>query len=157
MHTPGHVGAALLTYLPVAGVVAWAGLPRFAVLGICVGAAVSTLPDADQLLPIDHRGGTHTVWFVFGVAAIAGAAGWALGAALGDPPSVSAVVGTAVGLSLLSHLLVDSITPMGIRPFAPVSEFHHSFDIVRSANHRANAALFSAGLAAVGFWYLVIF
>jgi len=36
---------------------------------------------------------------------------------------------------------------MGIRPFAPLSGWHHSFDLTPAANPRANVALLSAGSA----------
>lgn len=157
MHAPGHIGAALLIYAPVATVVASVGFPRLALYGLGLAVAVSTVPDVDQFLQIEHRGFTHTVWFLLVLALLGAGVGWILGISLGDPLAFTAVFGTAVGLSILSHLLADSVTPMGIRPFTPVSEFHHSFELVRAANERANLALFSVGSIATIFCYVVLF
>ena len=97
------------------------------------------------LLPIDHRGPTHTVWFVLGGAAIVAAVAGIAGAAIGRPGAVAATGGIAAALSLGSHLLADSITPMGIRPLYPLSAWHHSFDITPAANPRANTTMLGVG------------
>jgi inner membrane protein len=141
VQTLGHVGAALLITTPFAAALAATSAPELAVLGLVVAVSVSSLPDVDQSLPIEHRGPTHTVWFVVGYAVVAAGVCWLVA------PEVSGVVGTAVALSLTSHLLADSITPMGIRPLLPLSSREFCFDIVRAANQRANWLLFGAGLA----------
>lgn len=152
MYTLGHVGAALLVYAPLAGTLSGLGEPALGALGLGIAAGCATIPDLDERLPLPHRGPTHTVWFVLCAGLLGTVLGWIAGVVLGAPGVVSAVVGTAVVLSLLSHLLADSLTPMGIRPFAPLSEFHHSFRVVRAKNRRANLALFGSGLVAVGLW-----
>lgn len=140
MQGPGHVGTALLATTPFTAALAATGAPDLAVLGLAVAVAVASLPDFDQSLPIDHRGPTHTVWFVVGLGLLAAVGGWLVA------PRVGPVAGAAVGLSLTSHLLADSITPMGIRPFAPLSNRELCFDLVLAANRRANWLLFGAGL-----------
>jgi len=148
MHTPGHVGAALLAYAPVAAGLSAAGQPGLATLGTATAVACCTLPDLDRNLPLAHRGLTHTLWF----ACLGGLVGGLAGVAFA-PATVwvgAAVLGTAALLSLGSHLLADSITPMGITPFAPVSDWHHSFDIVPSKNRRANTAMLLVGTVVVG-------
>lgn len=137
----GHVGAALLVTTPLTFVLTVAGAPEMAALGLAVAVAVASVPDWDQSLPVEHRGPTHTVWFVAVVALVAAGSGWVVA------PQVGVMAGTAVALSLTSHLLADSITPMGIRPFAPLSNREFCFDIVRAANRRANWLLFGAGVA----------
>jgi inner membrane protein len=147
MYRWGHVGAALLAYAPLGAVLTVRGDPTLAAVGFAVAIATATLPDADELLPIDHRGPTHTVWFLLVCSAVGVAVGVAVGSGFGRTLAFGVVLGTAVAVSLGSHLLADSITPMGVRPFAPLSGWHHSFDLTPAANPRANAALLSAGSA----------
>lgn len=147
MYRRGHVGAALFVYAPVGAALSRGGEPWLAVLGAAVAIACATLPDADEFLPIDHRGPTHTIWFVLGGAAVAAVAGWGLGSIVGRPDAIAVTVGLAAGLSLGSHLLADSITPMGIRPFYPLSTWHHSFGVTPAANPRANTTMLGVGIA----------
>jgi inner membrane protein len=140
MQRPGHVGAALLAALPLAGF-QYAGEPRLGLIGLVTAVAVSSLPDFDQGLPIKHRGPTHTVWFVAACAVSAACLGWLFGSR-----SVGLVVGGATALGLSSHLVADSITPMGIRPYLPLSAREHCFDLVYAANARANYLLFGVGV-----------
>ncbi len=146
MYRWGHVGAALFCYAPVGAVLSRSGTPELAALGAAVAVAFSTVPDADEFLPIDHRGPTHTVWFVVGAALLTAAVGAAVGAAAGRTIAIAATVGTATAISLGSHLLADSITPMGIRPFYPLSMWHHSFGITPAANPRANTTMLGVGI-----------
>lgn len=150
MHRLGHIGVALLAALPLGTGLVCLGESRLATLGFLLAVAMSSVPDFDQELPIQHRGPTHTVWFVAGATVVAGIAGWALA---GGSSTVGFVTATATGLSLLSHLLADSITPMGIRPYLPLSEKEYCFDIVPAANKRANRLLFGAGTVSVFIWY----
>jgi len=157
MYRWGHVGAALFVYGPVGAALSHAGEFGLALLGVVVAIACATLPDADELLPIDHRGPTHTVWFV-AVGSIAVAAGGGLlGAVAGRPGAIAAVAGVAAALSLGSHLLADSVTPMGIRPFYPLSMWHHSFDVIPAANPRANTTMLGVGIAFSVLCQLVVF
>jgi inner membrane protein len=143
MQSPGHIGAALLAALPLGTGLHYADAPRLALLGVLVAVAMSSVPDFDQGLPIQHRGPTHTVWFVVVCAVVVGLFGWTVAT-----PAVGLVAGAATGLSLSSHLLSDSITPMGIRPYLPLSAREHGFDIVYAANTKANYFLFGAGVTA---------
>lgn len=156
MYIAGHVGAALLCYAPVAAALVALGQSDLAAVGVGVTVAVAGLPDIDHPLPINHRGPTHTVWFAAGVALLGGVIGVTAGMVTGNAVGLGAVIGSAVFLSLLSHLLADSITPMGIRPFAPLSSWHVTFDIVPAANVRANAAFLSGGLSGTGLCLLVV-
>lgn len=149
MYAPGHVGAALCCYAPVAAALTRGGEPVLALLGAAVAVALSTLPDADNyaVVPLDHRGPTHTVWFVgAGTIAATGVGALAGALVLGRPVAVAATVGVAAFVSLGSHLLADVITPMGIRPFYPLSAWHHSFDITPANDPRANAAILIVGV-----------
>lgn len=146
MYRWGHVGAALFLYAPAGAALTSSGEPRLALLGAAVAVAMSTLPDADEPLPMSHRGWTHTVWFVAGLSLLAAGAGAVADAYLATWPRLAVTVGGATAISLLSHLLADSITPMGIRPFYPLSTWHHSFDFTPAANPRANTTMFGAGV-----------
>lgn len=143
MQRPGHVGAALLAYLPLGAGLHYAGEPRLTLFGVLIAVAVSSVPDLDQGLPIQHRGPTHTVWFLSVCTLIAGCAGWILGTR-----ALGLLIGAATGLSLTSHLVADSITPMGIRPYLPLSAREHCFDLVYAADARANYRIFAAGVVA---------
>lgn len=150
VYAPGHVGAALFCYAPVGAALSRGGEPALALAGAAVAVALSTLPDADDyaVVPFDHRGTTHTVWFVAlgaGVGAGIGALAGLL--VLGRPAALAATVGGATFVSLGSHLLADVITPMGIRPFYPLSMWHHSFDLTPAKDPRVNAAFLGVGLA----------
>lgn len=147
MYTWGHVGAALFLYAPAGAALTRAAEPGLAVAGAGVAIALATLPDADELdvVPFDHRGPTHTVWFVAGCSLLLAGVGWLAGAAVGRPSTVAATFGLAAAISLTSHLLADSITPMGIRPFYPVSMWHHSFEVTPAANPRANTTMLAFG------------
>lgn len=74
-----------------------------------------------------------------------GHVGAVVGATVGRPSGLAAAVGAASAVSLGSHLLADSITPMGIRPLYPLSTWHHSFDLTPAKNPRANVALLAGG------------
>ncbi len=146
MYRWGHIGAALFCYGPVGAVLTHMNEPTLALVGALVAVVFATVPDADEFLPIDHRGPTHTVWFVAGMSVGSIVLGWIVGTAIGRPIALAVTLGTATALSLTSHLLADSITPMGIRPFYPVSMWHHSFGITPAANPRANTTMLGVGI-----------
>ncbi|WP_255169637.1 metal-dependent hydrolase [Natrononativus amylolyticus] len=150
MYQLGHYGAALLAYAPLGGAVALAGYEPAAVIGALVCVSLSTLPDCDHRLPmIEHRGPTHTLLFAVLVGAgLAAAAAMLVGSA--SPIDVG-VVGFAflVGtLSIGSHLAADALTPMGIRPFWPLSRRRYTLALTRAANPIANYVLFALGVVA---------
>lgn len=152
MYQVGHYGGALLAYAPLGTVVALWGHGEVAIVGGLVCAALSPLPDYDHRVPmIDHRGPTHTIPF----ALLAGAGLAALTAVLVDASSAFADAGFVslaflIGLvSVGSHLLVDALTPMGVRPFWPVSNRRYSAQLTTAANPVANYGLFGLGVGAV--------
>ncbi len=158
MYWRGHVGVGLLAYAPIAAVVIEAGEPGLALFGGGLAVAFATLPDADQSLPIPHRGPTHTVAFavVTGVVlALFAAVSIVVGALAGvtvlaaAPGWTPAFVGAVVTITLLSHVAADSITPMGIQPFRPFSDAHLTFDLTPAKNPRANYLLLAVGVLAL--------
>lgn len=61
-----------------------------------------------------------------------------------------AVFGFVVGtVTIVSHLLADVITPMGITPFWPVSGRQYTLSLTRADNTVANYLLLVAGGIAV--------
>lgn len=146
MHLWGHIGAALFLYAPVGGFLFRVGDPLLALSGAFVAVSFATFPDIDEFLPIDHRGLTHTVWFLIVMVFVSALLGAGGGFALDRPIAVATTVGVAAALSLTSHLLADSITPMGVRPFYPLSAWHHSFELTLAKNPRANATMLGAGV-----------
>lgn len=157
VHRLGHLGVALLAYAPAGTVLSVAGEGALTLVGGLVALAFATLPDADEFLPIAHRGPTHSIVFVVAaalvVAALTGAAAALLG---GRTLLVGTVCGGVAALSLVSHIAADSVTPMGIKPFWPLSERHYTFELIYSKNQRINRLLFLAGIGASGAGAVVV-
>jgi inner membrane protein len=119
------------------------------------------LPDVDHRLPgISHRGPTHTVWFALLVAAVLGGVGLVVGragAATLYGPEALAAVGVGVGLvSVGAHLLADALTPMGIRPFSPLSTRRYSLSLVTADSAVGNYGLLGAGVFVTAAWVSVL-
>ena len=150
MYWRGHIGIALLVYAPVAGVTLAIGEPGLTLLGGGFTVVAATLPDADQQLPLPHRGPTHTLAFAAAMGLLAGVlAAVALaipGVARGIPAWTPAFVGGVTTLSLCSHIAGDALTPMGIQPFRPLSTAHYTLDLTPAKNPRANWLFLAAGV-----------
>lgn len=149
MHREGHVGAALLVYAPLGLVATVVAGTELALLGAVVAAGLSTLPDVDVRLPLArHRGPTHSLAFALLVGLVLAAVGGAGGIHRGLLSGLGgATFGFLVGAgTIVSHLAVDVITPMGIRPFWPVDSRHYSLALTPSANPIPNYALLAIGV-----------
>jgi inner membrane protein len=158
----GHYGVALLAFAPIGvGLVSAGHVDLAAVVG--AGTLwLAMLPDVDQRIPgISHRGPTHTVAFALLVAAALGGCGLLVGrVGLGTPytPSILAGVGAAVGLLAVgSHLLADALTPMGVRPFWPLSRGKYSVSVVTADSTLGNYGLLGAGVFATAAWVGALF
>ena len=124
----GHVGISLLLYAPVGYLlVRYASIDLALIVGGVVLLGGST-PDYDtKTRLVKHRGFTHTVWFagLFGIVTAVAAYfvpnifGFADFYALTMPEV--ALVGLAGSFGVMTHLAGDVITPMGVRPFDPIS------------------------------------
>lgn len=148
MQLPGHVGVALLVYAPVAALVLRRGRPRRAWLGLAGVLALAMAPDVDLYLAgVPHRGVTHTLLAatVAGgvVALLAGLRRPRRAVSAGGAARFGATVG---GSAVLSHLLGDALTPMGIRPLLPLDGTTYTLSLVYSADPAANAGLLVAGV-----------
>ncbi|WP_049969903.1 metal-dependent hydrolase [Haladaptatus cibarius] len=159
MYQPGHFGVALALYAPIGGVLVAAGLPNHAFLGVCLSLSLAMLPDLDSKTSrLQHRGPTHSIPFALLVGLLLGAvAGVLAGIEAGASAGLwFAGFGLLVGtLAIVSHLLADVLTPMGIRPFWPVSDRHFTLDITLASDTKANYLLFAGGTVIItGAWFL---
>lgn len=160
MELDGHVGAALTAYSPLYLAVLHFDYPRFAVLGTIIAIALASLPDCDlRLSTLQHRGPTHTVQFALVVGVIVGCIGATL--TLFNPGGVAAnplVVGTfcsvvALG-TILSHIAVDALTPMGVDPLATGRRY--SFVLCYAADRRYNYAMFGTGVCCLSIMTVLV-
>ena len=152
MYRPGHIGAALLLYAPVGLTLLIANLPALAIAGGAIAFWLASLPDVDHRIPlVSHRGVTHTLLFALAVGFTLGVAGWLFGGAFAiGTPAQLAVFGFVVGVvTIISHLLADAITPMGITPLWPVSGKQFTLSLTRADNTVANYLLLAGGVLAV--------
>lgn len=146
MYALGHLGIAIACYTPI---LVRRRFDRRAVAGLLCVAALSTLPDVDSYVAsIPHRGVTHTVWFAIFVGL---ALGFAFAFAAPDRGRRLAYGGDgalAGTVAVLSHLLGDLLTPMGILPLAPIAGGQRlTLALVYARNPTANQALFFFGVA----------
>ncbi|WP_253739167.1 metal-dependent hydrolase [Halohasta salina] len=153
MYRKGHLGVSLLVFAPVGYALVDAGHPAVAAVAGLVMVQFATLPDVDHRLPmVEHRGATHSLAF----AALVGAAGAAVGVAADAVVSVDLplpAVGFAVGaLTILAHLLGDTLTPMGVNYLWPLPVSPVSLSLTPADNPVVNSGLFGLGLAVTAGW-----
>lgn len=161
MHREGHVGIGLLLFSPIAYVLMEFGMAEVLALSMAAMAFWSFAPDIDMGLPIRHRGPTHTL-LAAGIAGTITAAiavyfaskGTGASASFVIRPPILAIVAAALfgffigALGVISHLIGDVLTPMGIRPLWPHSDRQYSLGLVVAANKRANQVCSSIGIGA---------
>ncbi|MFO7832705.1 MAG: metal-dependent hydrolase [Halohasta sp.] len=157
MYRMGHLGVSMLVFAPVGYALVAAGHPAVAAVAGLVMIQFATVPDIDHRLPmVDHRGATHSLAF----AALAGAVGAAVGIVAGSIVSVDLplpAIGFAVGaLTILAHLLGDTLTPMGVNYLWPLPASSVSLSLTRADNPWANRGLFGLGLAVTAGWVAVV-
>lgn len=96
------------------GIVGYTLVQAFTDVNPTVGFVLGIVPDADFLFPamwgapFIHRGITHTALFLIAVVAVAGL--W------GSSKQLKLASGLAVG----SHLVIDSLSPMGVSWLFPL-------------------------------------
>ena len=152
MYRNGHVGASLAVYAPFGFLLTALTSVELGAAGAVGIASTATVPDLDMRVPfVEHRGITHTVWFALLVGAVCGAVGAGLGLGTGVATALLfGGVGFLFGVMTIgSHVLADALTPMGIRPFAPVRDDEYTLDLFTAANPLANSALLGLGGVAV--------
>ena len=157
MYPPGHVGLTAVLFAPLVYWLRVTGRERTAAECLAAALALSLLPDVDALLPgVVHRGVTHTplaavVSGLFLAAFLRRETPSAPGLA-GEHPALCWVVGTA---AVLSHLLGDVITPMGIQLLFPAAGTMYTLDVVRASSPAANTLLLVTGTAVLTVTYSV--
>jgi inner membrane protein len=183
VHKDGHVGVALLLYAPVVAAMSYraewllpyAALGAVALVDIMWPVALLTdsdvsfsfamIPDLDMRVSfVKHRGITHTVWFALFTGAVTAALTYGLVWYGADRfpqyvPEGTLLLGSlfmgGIGVfSVLTHLLGDVMTPMGIEPFAPLSDRRYTLDLWRADNSVANAGLHALGVVVVLFAFV---
>ncbi len=157
MFKKGHLGVSLLVFGPIGYTLAVRGFPELAVVGGFVMVWFSMLPDVDHRLPIiEHRGPTHSLVF----AGLVGGVGWAVGTAAETvvASSVSlATFGFAVGaLTVIAHLIGDTLTPAGVPYLWPLSGRTFSVSLTQANSGLANSGLFGLGLVVTFGWVAVV-
>lgn len=150
MFPPGHFGVVLLLFAPLAYVLVVRELDANVLPGLAAALFLTLVPDLDLVVPVlVHRGVTHTFLAAGCLGAFAGVLWYGSGQrSLGTGVERAAVGFTVGALSGVGHLLGDVITPMGVRPFAPLSQTVYSLSLVQSRNPSANMLLLSAGVLA---------
>lgn len=151
MYRYGHYGAALAGYSPFGAVALAFGFETAAVGGALVALALAMVPDWDQRVPgIAHRGPTHTVTFAGVVAALSGVGGvfvgWLhpeIGAFLAV--GIGVYLGAVGGVTILSHIAADALTPMGVRPFGGDGD-RYSLGVCRADSTLGNYGLLALGV-----------
>lgn len=146
MHREGHIGAALLCYMPVGFITALIATFEVAVLGAVLAAGLAMVPDLDMRVPfVKHRGITHTVHFAVGVGIVLGLCGVMLGAEANILVAVGlGLFGFSIGsTTVLSHIAADALTPAGVDPFRRDEVV--SYDVARARNPIANYGLLLLG------------
>lgn len=165
MNRDGHLGAALLAFVPIGLTMMEAGAGGLALVWAAVAASLTMVPDHDQRVPfVSHRGVTHTLLFAVGFGLAVGAVTGAFAEAghiqvgpsfvvldhrVGPLQTVGFVVGT---VTVLSHLAADALTPAGVPLLWPLSDHRFSLGLVAADDVLANYGLFLAGLAGSYLW-----
>jgi inner membrane protein len=142
MHRPGHYGVTLACYAPIGTVALAVDFETLAIAGGVIAVGGAMVPDLDQRVPgLTHRGITHTVWFALVLSIVLGIGGVVAGGI------AAGVIGALAGAVLvIAHLLADMLTPMGVRPFAPVRDRRYTLDLVRASSTVGNYLLLIVGV-----------
>lgn len=146
MHKLGHIGFNILLYIPVFMLTIGAGYENLAIGGLITVILTCTLPDIDMKLPlIEHRGITHTAWFVLLMGIGVGSVFSMFAPSTGG--NMYFLFGTLVGVvSGAGHLIGDSMTHSGIHPWYPVNNKWYCLDLFA-----ADSALANYGFLILGF------
>jgi inner membrane protein len=150
MNWEGHIGIAVILYLPLGFTLLVTGVPGVALAGGIVVVVAAVLPNVSYHIDhMDDRGFTHSVWFLLLVTVGLGLLGAGIGMTNGILWTIGlGLFGFVLGLlTLLTHLAVDIVTGDGIRPYNPVYDKEYEFAVVEQGERRAK--LTNHGLFAV--------
>jgi len=164
MYRKGHLGVSLLVFAPIGYTLVGLGAPELAALTGGVMLWFVMLPDVDHRLPmVEHRGPTHSLAFAGLVGAVGAALGVGAEAVLGgavesivDVGLALPAVGFAIGaVTVIAHLIGDTLTPAGVNYLWPLSSRTFSVSLARASNPWANSGLFGLGLLVTAGWIAV--
>lgn len=164
MYKEGHHGLNALLYTPIFIAISFLYSVEVGIVGAIAFVGVSSIPDIDRhfdsgmnshrsdiwhIIPIKHRGFTHTIWF----GAIVGGLGAGLVIIMLEtyaPGAVPVLIGGCFGFfcgfgGVMGHLLGDVVTPAGIRPFSPLSRTRYSLGLFTAANQIINYLFLCVG------------
>lgn len=153
MFRPGHYGVSLTLYAPAGGWLLANGHLAAALAGGAGLLWLAMLPDLDTRVPfVPHRGPTHTLPFAALVAGVAWAAATATGygTLAAGPLDLRTFAAGIGGFAIISHLLADVLTPMGVALLWPLSDRRFTLGLCRASNRVANYLLFALGIFATG-------
>jgi len=155
MYPPGHIGLTAGLFAPVVYWLRVTGRDRTARDCLSVGVVLSVLPDADAVVPgLVHRGVTHTLLAAVVAGVVIALALRRTGVAPVGLRAEHAATHYLVGAGgVVSHLLGDIITPMGIQPLYPLWGTPVTFDVVSAGSPAANTALVLTGTLALACAY----
>jgi len=168
MYKNGHFGVTLLLYSPVLVLLRFYSSIDIGLVGLLIALIITPLPDQDlNISYLRHRGFTHTVYFsvLLGLIAVVLFAivsqiiyiQFEYSVPRRNDIFVFIFINTMFGI--LSHIIGDSLTPMGVKPFRLPSKYLESLPIswnakftlnlCKASNKTANSVLFTSGLILV--------
>jgi inner membrane protein len=160
MYRKGHLGVSLLVFAPVGFWLVRAGYTELALLTGGVMCWLAMLPDVDHRIPgVPHRGPTHSLLFAGLVGLVFGAVGTLVGSQVSLGYSFGlGTFGFLLGvLTVVAHLLGDTLTPAGVNYLWPLSSSEYTLSVTRADNTVANYGLFVLGVFAVAAATVVAF
>lgn len=152
MYRKGHLGVSLLVFGPVGYTLVDLGYPELSVLTGVVMIWFAMLPDVDHRLPmISHRGPTHSLLFAALIGGVGAVVGIAAETVIETDLALS-TVGFGIGaLTVIAHLIGDTLTPAGVNYLWPLSRTF-SVSLARADNTVANYGLFLVGIVVTVGW-----
>lgn len=128
-----HIAVGFAATLPLMGL-----FPKYAIIGIMA----STIPDIDTILKLRHRTFTHS--FI----AMAGSTVFVT--------AINFYVGIIFGLNYLIHLLLDSLTNMGVPLFYPYLKKPYGLKLFLSGEVEDLFVCITAVLFITMLWSIII-
>jgi inner membrane protein len=165
MHRDGHFGLNILIAAPIVYLIITTLSIELGLYAAAIAIVTARLPDRDghfdadleyfqsnwflHQVPIKHRGIMHTVWFGIFIGALVGFCSIAIPIA-GHTDVTKFIIGFGMGtLGVLSHLLGDAMTKMGIQPFQPLSDKRYKLSWFKSRSLFANKGMLCIGVCAL--------
>jgi inner membrane protein len=143
-------------YSPLAWFLAERGMIGLLVLGAVIMFTIERVPDFDRRVPgLDHRGVSHSIVAILSIGYLVGVACWLFASGINTATGVGLDVATIGGYgimmgqyAILSHLAGDVITPQGIKPLLPLTDWRIRIVLTKAENETANAFLYAVGMIA---------